>query len=161
MIVERQKNYISGSEVLKEEVLREQKKKVDSLKEFKKENYKNKRQKQNLKRMNMIKGLSVFFLVAMTIMVRYSIIYSTQKQIINLKSEITKVKCNSDELKVALLKHDNINEIDAKAKTEYGMKEPRVANTYYYDLSKNNFAEVNSNSNKNTTILDRILKYLF
>lgn len=160
MIVEGQKSgleqmVVNGTPLKKEE------KTYKEFKEFKKETNKSQREKNKNKKYSMMKTVATLFLVGMVLVVRYSIIYANQKQISNIKSEISSVQYRNDDLKVYLLKFNDIKNVDETARNKNKMVEPGVNNTYYYDLSKDNFKNDKEKNNGGIDIIEKIKKYLF
>lgn len=161
MLVERQKNYIE-EEIQERSVVRKpQKNELDKFKAFKNNKKEEKIEKNKNRRSSMIKTVAIAFLLGITIMVRYSIIYSNQNQLSNIKNEITNVKYNSDESKVQLLKFSDIKDIDEKSRTALNMVEAKISNTYFYDLNKDNFLDEKDKKLQKESFIDKIIKFLF
>lgn len=161
LLVERQKNYIEEEIPKKSTVSKPNDKEIQKFKNFKNVKNRERIEKDKNKHSSIIKIVAIGFLLGITIMVRYSIIYSNQSQISNIKNEITNVRYNSDELKVQLLKFSDIKKIDEKSKTEFKMIEPKIANIYFYDLSKDNFSDEKDKKSQKKSFIDKIIEYLF
>lgn len=160
MIVEGQKidfeqRVVNGMPLKKED------KTYKEFKEFKKESNKSQKEKNKNKKYSMMKTVAALFLIGMVLVVRYSIIYANQKQISNIKSEINRVQYKNDDLKVYLLKFNDIKTVDETARNKNKMVEPGINNTYYYNLSKDNFKNDKEKNNGGSNIIEKIKKYLF
>lgn len=131
------------------------------FKEFKKENLKNQRLENKKIKLSALKSVMTIFVIGMVIMVRYSVIYANQKQIRNMKQEISTIKYKNDDLKVYLMQYHDIKKIDSIARNKFKMVEPSITDTYYYDLSKDNFKDEKGDSKGINNIFEKIKNILF
>lgn len=113
-------------------------------------------------KLKVMSTVSICFMVGVLLIGRYTTIYKNQNAIRNLKSEIESLKYNNDDLKVHLLKFEDINAVDKEAREKFTMITPGVNNVIYSDLSKNNFGEkTESKSSKTKEVFEKIKNILF
>lgn len=158
MIVEERKHKVSGSAALAP------RKKVVPRKRIKTPKKKRKTSTKN----DVLKGIKaggailITGCVAFSIVFRYSTIYSNQKEIIAIRDEIGKVKEKNEELKVNLLKLNNISYVEEIATKDLKMIEPNGDSVAYYELEKNDKKEnTTEEKGKISVLLDKIKNVLF
>lgn len=131
------------------------------FKEFKKENLKNQRLESKKIKLSALKSVITIFIIGMVIMVRYSVIYANQKQIRNMKQEISTIKHKNDDIKVYLMQYHDIKKVDSIARNKFKMVEPSITDTYYYDLSKDNFKDEKEDIKGINKMFEKIKNILF
>lgn len=168
MIVVDKKNLINGNTVLKpsNEPLRKKEKydreKYKKLEESKKEALKSLKEKQRKKKGKVLKYIACVFVVGMTIIYRYNMIYENQRKIKNIKAEINTFRENNDNLKIELVKYNSISNVEVTAKEELDMVKPSRADIIYCDLKKNNFVvEKPKVEEKEENFMSKIKDFLF
>jgi cell division protein FtsL len=165
VIVVDKKNIINGSTALEpaQKPLRKKEKseKYKKLNESKKEAQIRLREKQNREKIKILGHIACFFVIGMVIVGRYTIIYSNQKQIMDIKQDINTFKKNSDNLKIQLVKYNNINYIDKMAKEKLNMIEPNRADAEYCNLNENYFRMPEENPAEEKSFLTKIKELLF
>lgn len=165
MIVVDKKNIINGNTALEpaQKPLRKKEKseKYKKLKESKKEAQIRLREKQNREKIKILRHIACFFVAGMVIVGRYTIIYSNQKQIMDIKQDINTFKKNSDNLRIQLVKYNNINYIDKMAKENLNMVEANRADAEYCNLSENYFKMSEEIPTKEESFLTKIKDLLF
>lgn len=106
LVVEKEKiyneDYLGNTKPLKKKEVYEE------LEKSRRENLKTNRKEKNQRKLRALKSVGVLFIVGMVIVVRYSVIYANQKQIANMKKEISTIKYKNDDIKVHLLKFKDI-----------------------------------------------------
>ncbi|MFX0548897.1 hypothetical protein ACOAKC_06120 [Hathewaya histolytica] len=159
LVVEKEKiyneDYVGNAKPLKKKEIYEE------LEKSRKENLKTSRKEKNKRKLSALKSVGVLFIVGMVIVVRYSVIYANQKQIANMKKEISTVKYKNDDIKVHLLKFKDIKSVDSAARGKFKMVEPSINDTYYYDLSKDNFINKEEENKGINKFLEKIKNILF
>lgn len=134
MLLENDTNLINGSTVLAPQKTALPKEKVRISEEAKK------RQREELQKERVYKALKfagclgATFAVSFTIIFRYSTIYSNQKDISKVQSEIYKLSQNNESLKVGLLKYNNLSYIEEVATKELKMVQPIAGNAVRCNL---------------------------
>ncbi len=73
-------------------------------------------------------------------------LYSMQKELSNINSEISKVEKESENLKVELVHHSNLSNIEKIAGEKLKMVPSNKESAIYADLSYNNFKKEDSKS---------------
>lgn len=131
------------------------------FKEFKNENLKNQRIESRKMKLSALKSIIAVFVIGMVIMVRYSVIYANQKHIRNMKQEISTIKHRNDDLRVSLMQYHDIKKVDSLGRNKFKMVEPSITDTYYYDLSKDNFNGEKEENKGINEILKKIKNILF
>jgi len=96
---------------------------------------------------NVLLNITIGFVIGMTIVGRYCMIYNYQEANFKAKDEIDMISKENDSYSVDLLKFRNISYIEQTATTKLHMVKPKVSQIQYLNLSKNNLQ-----TNENTGI---------
>ena len=160
MIVTDKKNYyVDGSTVMAPEVHEEKSQKKKEKKVFRKKIPNNSR-----KKLSIIGKILTVFIVGTIIIGRYSKIYNMQKQLNNINNSIVKLNKENENLKVELLKLNNIKSVEDIAIGKLKMSVPTKENMIYCDMSKEIFKlnkNANEEKNKNKGIIANFLSKLY
>lgn len=136
MIVTDEKNYyVGGSTAIDPEVYIEEK----NYEKKEKKLYKKKKSNKSRKKLSIIGKILMVFIVGTIIIGRYSKIYNMQKQINNINNSIVNLNKENENLKVELVKMNNIKSIEDVAIGKFKMMEPTKENIIYCDMSKEIF----------------------
>lgn len=161
MIVTDKKNYyIDGSTVMAPEVHIEEK----SQKKKEKKVFRKKIPNNSRKKLSIIGKILTVFIVGTIIIGRYSKIYNMQKQLNNINNSIVKLNKENENLKVELLKLNNIKSVEDIAIGKLKMSVPTKENMIYCDMSKEIFKlnkNANEEKNKNKGIIANFLSKLY
>lgn len=139
-----------------------QEKTYEELQRSKKQYIRKSKHKAVKQKFNALKLIAIGFIAAFFLIYRYSLIYNMEKDIIEVKKQIYNVNAENENLKIGLLKYDNIKLIEEKSEKELNMLPKSSNNVQYIDLNKNNFkdASVSEGKTKNN-ILKKIKEILF
>ncbi|MBV1817840.1 cell division protein FtsL [Clostridium cochlearium] len=161
MIVTDKKNYyVDGSTVMAPEVHIEEK----SQKKKEKKVFRKKIPNNSRKKLSIIGKILTVFIVGTIIIGRYSKIYNMQKQLNNINNSIVKLNKENENLKVELLKLNNIKSVEDIAIGKLKMSVPTKENMIYCDMSKEIFKlnkNANEEKNKNKGIIANFLSKLY
>ncbi|MBE6065302.1 cell division protein FtsL [Clostridium cochlearium] len=161
MIVTDKKNYyVDGSTVMAPEVHIEEK----SQKKKEKKVFRKKKPNNSRKKLSIIGKILTVFIVGTIIIGRYSKIYNMQKQLNNINNSIVKLNKENENLKVELLKLNNIKSVEDIAIGKLKMSVPTKENMIYCDMSKEIFKlnkNANEEKNKNKGVIANFLSKLY
>ncbi|WP_102400902.1 cell division protein FtsL [Haloimpatiens massiliensis] len=136
------KNNIDGSTALvpkreeinyEEERKKQQKKELELLNKTKEKSLKNK--------FKIILGIGMVFSIGMILVLRFAYICNLRQQVIDTQNQITNIGKENENLKVELLKYDNIKYIEKIATEKLNMERPNLGNAVYCDLGTKYFKE--------------------
>lgn len=152
---------IDGNTVLSpEESFRKQK--YEGLEESRKKAEQSKKQKDIKKKKSVLFHILLGFVVGVTIIARYCMIYNYQDTASKAKAEIGILNKENDAYKVELIKFRNISYVEKMATTKLNMVKPRISDIQYMDLSKNNLQiKKELQVNKSTEIINKIKNIIF
>ena len=137
VIVEKNKFEINGNTVLApDESFR--KPKYEDLEKSRKQINHSKRLKDMKKKKSVLANILLGFIIGITIIARYSMIYNYQDNISKAKAEIEMLNKENDAYRVELIKFRNISYIEEIATTKLHMVKPMISDIQYCNLSKNN-----------------------
>jgi cell division protein FtsL len=122
---------------------------------------KNKSNKKNInKKIIVMRNIMIAFIVGITLVGRYCIIYNLQSELNTTKQNISALNKENENLKVELVKYNNIQYIEDVAVNKLGMVTPDRNDAIYADVSKETIitAESESNEGKNavTVLAEKI-----
>lgn len=165
MIVKNKKNPINGSSALAPEYVPEKHKKQQSNKQ----NGKNKKvqinkQKTRKLKAKVLRNILLGFALAITLIYRYCLIYDMEKTAMDVKKQISSVNAENENLKIGLLKYNNIQLIEKTATEELNMIPKSKTNVVYVDLNKENFKDVTSvqkEKEEGNDFIGKVKKILF
>ncbi|PRR82922.1 hypothetical protein [Clostridium vincentii] len=135
--------YVNGNTVVKPQRRSEDtdKKKYEELQRSKRE--RNKKRKEEKKRRHGILQITAFlFVVGMVIIVRDNNVYSMQKELTTIKSEIKVVQDDNESLRVDLLKVSSLDNIKTNAEKRLGMVPATKENTIQIELPNKYFDSI-------------------
>lgn len=116
--------------------------------------------KQRQQKKNIMQIVALVFIFGIIIIGRNASIYSMQKQLTSINSEIKEVRNDNEALKIELLKVSSLENIKNYAENNLKMINPDKSTVIRHDISKNNFTEP-TESNINKTFLSKIKDALF
>jgi len=103
------------------------------------------------KKVVVMRNIMIAFIVGITLVGRYCIIYNLQSELNTTKQNIVALNKENENLKVELVKYNNIQYIEDAAINKLGMVTPDRNDAIYADISKETIitAEGESNEGKN------------
>ncbi|WP_410506413.1 septum formation initiator family protein [Haloimpatiens sp. FM7315] len=121
------------------------------------------RKKVLMKKMKIIRNIGVTFLVAMLLLVRFAVICNLKQNVANTEKNITKISKENENLKVELLKYDNIQYIEKIAAKKLNMEKATLNNALYCNLEKNHVTKEieNKNKPKKNSVMQYLISKLF
>lgn len=134
--------------------------KNEKLEKAKKERRLRELTKQRQQKKNIMQIVALVFIFGIIIIGRNATIYSMQKQLVSINSEIKEVRNDNESLKIELLKVSSLENIKNYAEKNLKMVNPDKSTIIRHDISKNNFTE-QTESNINKTLLSKIKDALF
>ncbi|MBK5241267.1 hypothetical protein [Clostridium sp.] len=161
MIVAKNTLQMDGNTVLSpDESFR--KRRYDDLEKSRKQAEQAKIQKDIENKKSVLKNILLVFVIGVTIISRYCMIYSYQDVASKTKAKLEIVNKENSAYKVQLLKFKNINYVEEIALGRLNMVKPQISDIEYMNLSKNNL-EVKSELQvkKSTMILEKIKDIIF
>lgn len=164
MLVSERQSVIFGNTVLAPQFEPAKKKndKYDELKKQKEEFNKNQKQKKVAGKLSVIKTIATVFVIGLLIVSRYAMIYSNQNKLSSVKSQERTLRAENEELKLNLVKLDNLSNIENIAVNQLHMVRVNKNSAIYINLSKNNLiATTSEENNLQTSFIDYIKKILF
>lgn len=122
---------------------------------------KNKSSKKNInKKIVIMRNIMIAFIVGITLIGRYCIIYNLQSELNTTRQNIVALNKENENLKVELVKYNNIQYIEDVAVNKLGMVTPDRNDAIYADISKETIitAESESGEGKNavTVLAEKI-----
>jgi cell division protein FtsL len=137
MLLENESNSIYGNTVLAPQgsaLPKEKVKKQEEVKRKQKQEQQQQQQERLFRALKFAGTLATGFALAFTILFRYSTIYTTQKELIEVNNNIYKLSEENEALKVQLFKYNNISYIEEVATKELKMINPIAGNAVYCNL---------------------------
>lgn len=136
MIITEKNNYINGTAVLAPNVHpREDGEKKERL-SIDRKALKEERDKRLKSKLKIIRNIALIFVVGVTMVARYSQIYTMQRQLNTINKEISNINKENENLKIELVKYNNLKLIEEIATTKLKMIRPTKADVMYVDMSK-------------------------
>jgi cell division protein FtsL len=166
MVITEKENVIYGNTVLApqfEPLRKRENKEYDDLNKAKKEMLKNMKNKRFKSKLYTMRNISVIFIIGLAIVFRYSMIYNYENKLNNVRIEEKKITAENEQLKLDLVKMNNLSNIEEIAVNQLHMVRPDKSEVVFMDLSKDNFAAYKSDSQNNTqkSFVDYLKKILF
>lgn len=162
------KNLVSGSAALAPKRKPYYPSKDEELQRKKKEEEQKRKaliKKRSAQKAKSIKIIAAAFIIGVVLIMRYSSVYNLQKDLINLKTDMQETNMENENLKVALIKASNIEQIETTAKSKLHMVEvdPNKNNVVYAETTKDYFANSTDESKKEAkeSVLTKIKNMLF
>jgi len=136
--------YVNGNTVLKPERRSEEtdKKKYEELQRSKRERNKRRREEEKNKRIGILQISALILVIGIVIISRDSNVYSTQKELTNINSEIKVVRDDNESLRVDLLKVASLENIKTQAEKKLGMVAATKENTRQIELPNKYFENI-------------------
>ena len=161
MIIEKNKFEIHGNTVLApDESFR--KRNYEDLEKSREQTKQSKKLRNMKKKKSVLINIFLCFVIGVTIIARYSMIYNYQNTTFKAKAEIEILNKENDAFKVQLIKFKNISYIEDIAMEKLHMVNPRISDIEYCNLSKSNLetkeiSEVKISKN----IINKIKSFIF
>ncbi|MCB2288903.1 hypothetical protein LGK97_03880 [Clostridium sp. CS001] len=161
MIIEKNKFKVLGNTVLAPDETFKKQKHEDLEKSL--EQIKHKKRLKNMKKKkHTLINILLGFVVGVTIIARYSMIYNYQNATFKAKAEIEVLNKENEAYKIQLIKFKNISYIEEIATEKLHMVKPRISDIQYYNLSKNNLETKEASEVKiSNTIISKIKNIIF
>lgn len=165
MIVTNNESYVQGNTVLVPQ--RVEKTKDDrfrELEEGKTKLHKKKVNKRISSKVSVIRNISLVFIVGALLIARYSMIYDLQRNLNTVKSNITETSRENENLKVELVKYNNLRFIEETATNKLHMIQPDKNAAIYVKLDKNYFPNIAEKDDKivsQQNLIQKIKNLLF
>ncbi len=127
----------------------------------------NNKNKKNKNKFVIIRNIFLAFTIGLILVGRYCAIYNMQKQLNTTKSNITEMNKQNDNLKVELVKYNNLQYIEEVATTKLGMVAPNRNDAVYCNISRDKVITTantqNSENTGNTTVgrITRVIQNIF
>lgn len=122
------------------------------------------RKKRNIKIKNkliVMRNIILVFLIGMILVGRYCAIYNMQKQLNTINSNISELNKSNDNLKVELVKYNNLHYIEEVATTKLKMITPNRNDAIYCNISKEKIVSTSDQSNTKSSLLSKVVKSIF
>jgi cell division protein FtsL len=158
-------NYVQGNTVLvPQRVEKTKDNRLKELEEGKNKLHKKKISKRISSKVCVIRNISLVFIVGALLIARYSAIYDMQRNLNTIKSSITETSRENENLKVELVKYNNLRFIEETATTKLHMIQPDKNAAVYVSLDKNYFSNMAEKDNKMVSqqnLIQKIKNLLF
>lgn len=123
---------------------------------------KNRSSKNNInKKIIVIRNIMIAFIVGITLVGRYCIIYNLQSELNTTKQNIAALNKENENLKVDLVKYNNIQYIEDVAVNKLGMVTPDRNDAIYADVSKKTIISAESKSNEGKNAVNALAEKIF
>ena len=130
--------------------------------EIEKKQIKRKKTNRRIKnKLLVMRNIILVFVIGMILVGRYCAIYNMQKQLNSINSNITELSKTNDNLKVELVKYNNLHYIEEVATTKLKMITPNRNDAIYCNISKEIIISTSGQSDTNTSFLSKIIKSIF
>ncbi|MGH4140952.1 hypothetical protein [Clostridium sp.] len=111
---------------------------------------------------SILKNILLGFVIGITIIARYCMIYNYQDATSKAKAQIETLNKENDAYKLDLIKFRNISLIEQTATNKLHMVKPNISDIQYCNLSKNNLATVEKSQVKiSIDIISKIKNIIF
>lgn len=138
------------------------KRRYDDLEKSRKQAEQAKIQKDIKYKQSVLKNILLVFVIGVTIITRYCMIYSYQDVASKAKAQLEIVDKENSGYKVQLIKFRNINYIEEIALGRLNMVKPQISDIEYMNLSKNNLGVKSELQVKKSNIfLEKIKNIIF
>lgn len=108
-------------------------------------------------------NIIVFFIIAFTIIYRNSLISQSFSQIQTLKTQVSEIQKENDQLEISIQNSLNLSTIEQTAKDLLGMQKLTSKQTVYLSLPKKDYVEPSTEEvilEENTSIVSKIMNLL-
>lgn len=166
MIVADKKFSVSGNTALVPERKTYENSEEEKYKKIRESQREALRRKKHLKlksQARIIMSIVIIFIMGITIIYRYSEIYTMQGKLLNLQNEERNITSQNENLKYKLSSYDDIKEIQKNATEKLHMIQPNDSNVVHVNLSKNSITvkKDGNTNNKSKNIFEVIMSKLF
>jgi cell division protein FtsL len=163
VIVVNEDNLISGNTVLKPKYSPYRNNEKDREEERNRKARKRQRNGRLKGKVKIIRNIALTFIVGLVLVGRYSIIYNMQKELNSIKSNINTINRENENLKVELVKFNNIQFIEDTAINKLHMVRPDKSLAIYTDLDKEivQSTEKKKETEEQQNIWNKLKKILF
>jgi cell division protein FtsL len=123
---------------------------------------KNRSNKKNInKKIIVMRNIMIAFIVGITLVGRYCIIYNLQSELNTTKQNISALSKENENLKVELVKYNNIQYIEDVAVKKLGMVTPDRNDAIYADVSKETIITAKGESNEGKNAVTVLAEKIF
>jgi len=138
---------------------RKQQEELRRAKEVQKAN----REKRVKNKAKLIMNIGIGFIIGLTIIYRYGILYNIRQELTTVKGQVMAVSKENEDLKVVLAKSRSIDDIEKVATEKLHMVRADRNQVVYSDLTKENFKNTSNKNNEETEVgfLQRFINKLF
>ncbi|MBC2580657.1 hypothetical protein [Clostridium sp. DJ247] len=164
MIVVNEDSVIHGNTVLQPKYNPSIDKGIDREKEAKRKiKERNQRQRRLKDKVKVIRNIALTFAIGLTLVGRYCYIYNMQMELNSIKSNIGETNKDNENLKVELVKYNNLQYIEETAINRLHMLPPDKSSAIYTDLHKDviQYTEKKSKEETQQNIWNKLKKMLF
>ncbi len=113
------------------------------------------------KKVVVMRNIMIAFIVGITLVGRYCIIYNLQSELNTTKQNIVALNKENENLKVELVKYNNIQYIEEAAINKLGMVTPDRNDAIYADISKETIITAESESNEGKNAVNVLAEKIF
>jgi cell division protein FtsL len=113
------------------------------------------------KKVVVMRNIMIAFIVGITLVGRYCIIYNLQSELNTTKQNIVALNKENENLKVELVKYNNIQYIEDAAINKLGMVTPDRNDAIYADISKETIITAESESNEGKNAVNVLAEKIF
>lgn len=165
MIIAENKNMVSGSSALAPQSIPSRDREIQrhrDLEKSRREHQRINREKSVNKKAVVLRSILVLFVIGLSLIYRYSMIYNMEKEILDVKKQISTLNAESENVRIDLLKYNNINVLEEEAFRNLDMIPKSRVNAIYIDLDKNNFKNNTQEGEKESdNLFSKIKKILY
>lgn len=161
VIIEKNKFGMDGNTVLVP-AIPFRKRKYEDLEKSRTQVRDSKKLREIKKKKSVIINITLSFVIGMTIVARYCMIYNYQDANAKAKAEIDMISKENDSYSVDLIKFRNISYIEQTATAKLHMVKPKVSQIQYLNLSKNNLKTIeNPDVKLSNEVVNKIKNIIF
>lgn len=166
MIIADKKYLVNGNTALVPERKRERDEEAERykrIKESQKEALRRKKQLKLKRQAGVIMSIFISFIIGITIIYRYSEIYTMQRGLTDIQNEEKEMQGKNEDLKYYLSQYDDINEVQKTATDKLHMVQPDNSKAVYANLDKKliRVTEDENTSSDRKGLLEEIKSKLF
>jgi cell division protein FtsL len=142
VIIANNKNMINGSSALAPQSIPSRDRDIQKhrdLEKSRKEHERINREKSINKKTMVLRNILVLFILGILLVYRFSVIYNMERNILDVKKQISNINAENESLKIDLLQYNNIHLLEAEALENLNMIPKSRENAIYINLDKSNF----------------------
>ncbi|MHC1720975.1 MAG: cell division protein FtsL [Clostridiaceae bacterium] len=113
------------------------------------------------KKLIIMRNIMIAFIVGIILVWRYCMIYDLQRNLNTTKQNTVTLTKENENLKVELVKYNNIQYIEEVAVNKLNMVTPDRNDAIYANISKNTIISAQSESNDNENVLTALAQKIF